>query len=55
MWGTWPACAECGALLGPGGVCQRCPPPGMVRCPATHSYDKRCPLCKGAGFLEELP
>lgn len=33
--------------------CPKCPPDGMVACPATHG-GALCRLCRGTGWVEEL-
>jgi hypothetical protein len=64
MIGTaWPICEHCKASKlwdgGRGFFCQTkgCAPAGRAKCPATHDKKQpleKCPLCKGAGHIEEL-
>lgn len=54
-WGWhFSKCEKCGASVMEGAECKRCPPDGMVTCPATHKTGSVCPLCKGSGFVPEL-
>lgn len=62
FYADW-ACFECGTLMlgeKPWGEavfrCVACGPgDGLAPCPADHAGNKKaCPLCKGAGYVEEL-